>query len=249
VRYGDRGRGRRARGGGHRGGIAELDPGVPDAPDDPDVPDDGSHGHDGESLGHDGEFDELASECESSQGKRADGGDQTLMNDGKDKKTFEDIDGLEWIVAKGTSTDKDETIGSDDVKHYFIIQEDGGNRFGERMFIARRPSGTAKADYHFVAQAGGAKNSRMLAGVSVPPRTFASAKASEFSGVADLSGVLTQATVGGAARREAERKIDINDKTILIGLQQHSISAGVVSTFGQDRGGQVLAWDVDHVPN
>jgi len=187
--------------------------------------------------------------CVAGQGKRADGGDQTLMNDGNDKKTFEDIDGLEWIVAKGTSTDKDETIGSDDVKHYFIIQEDGGNRFGERMFIARRPSGTAKADYHFVAQAGGAKNSRMLAGVSVPPRTFASAKASEFSGVADLSGVLTQATVGGAHRREAERKIDINDKTILIGLQQHSISAGVVSTFGQDRGGQVLAWDVDHVPN
>jgi hypothetical protein len=46
-----------------------------------------------------GESDITARVMLKGKGKRADGGVQTKMNDGTDKVTFEDIDGLEWIAA------------------------------------------------------------------------------------------------------------------------------------------------------
>eukprot|EP00965_Chrysotila_dentata_P221149 6192222-Pleurochrysis_carterae.AAC.1 len=71
------------------------------------------------------------------KGLRADGGDQTEMCDGASidaetgvvnpgncKATFEDIDGLEWFAS------------SDSDYGYLLIQEDGGNDFGERTFIS-----------------------------------------------------------------------------------------------------------------
>ena len=166
------------------------------------------------------------------KGKRADGGNQTMMYDGKgstpDKATFEDIDGLEWIRA----SDGD----------YFVIQEDGGNKYGERMFISKRPEAGANPQYHFIAQAGGSLNTRSMSKVSVPPKTWARAASFEFSGVVDFSGILSQSTLGGFARRTAEAAVAINDKIIALGLQPHGIAGGLIQAFGLDRGGQVYAW-------
>ena len=170
------------------------------------------------------------------KGKRADGNDQTMMMDSSaDKETFEDIDGLEWIAAA-------------DNKDYIIIQEDGGNKYGERMFIAEIPAAGVKPTYKFIAQAGGSLNTRTKAGVSVPAGTAATATASEFSGVADLSGILKEGTaLGGAARRAAEATVSIEDKYIAVGLQHHSASGGVIEKFNLDRGGQVYIYKPDNI--
>jgi hypothetical protein len=166
------------------------------------------------------------------KGVRADGGLQTHMNDGKNKETFEDIDGLEWIAAAGG-------------KDYIIIQEDGGNQFGERTFLAEIPPSGVKPTYAFIAQAGGAQNTRTGAKnkVSVPAGTWSRATASEFSGVADLSGILQASTgLGGKARRDADAAVAIEDKYIAFGLQQHSQGGGIIDDFRVDRGGQILIW-------
>ena len=72
--------------------------------------------------------------------------------------TFEDIDGFEEIIGK-------------DGKRYAIIQEDSGNRYGERQFITELHH-DGPLDYYFVAQSGGNLNSRMAAGVGIPSGTF-----------------------------------------------------------------------------
>ena len=182
------------------------------------------------------------------QGQTANGRTQKYMNDGTEKRTFEDIDGLEWIAAKSAATDASGSVTLNGKTYtyddYFVIQEDGGNKYGERLLVAKMPAAKSNATYDFIAMAGGSLNTRMKAGVSVPPNTFNSATSSEFSGVADASGALRQTMMGGAARRLAELDVIMNDKTILIGLQQHSIRTGVVSKFGADRGGQIYMWDV-----
>jgi len=162
------------------------------------------------------------------KGLRADGQNSTLMNDGTDKTTFEDIDGLEWIMASDGE--------------YFIIQEDGGNKYGERMFISKRPAANVLSQYYFIALAGGSKNSRGIAKVGVPAKTAGTATAYEFSGVADFSGILTQTTMGGFARRTAEATVAINDKLIALGLQAHGITEGIIQAFGLDRGGQIFLY-------
>ena len=192
------------------------------------------------------------------QGKLAKSGkDATEMYDGatnddgseKWKTTFEDIDGLEWIAANETSTGSGASSvtlhgATYSYDNYFVIQEDAGNWYGDRMFISKMPAANTAATYNFVAMAGGKKNSRVLSKLSIPAGAFGSATASEFSGVADASGAFRQTTLGGAARRIADVQVAINDKSILIGLQQHSMSDGVVAAFGADRGGQVFMWDV-----
>jgi hypothetical protein len=72
------------------------------------------------------------------KGVRSDGGDQTHMHD-KDanKNTFEDIDGLEWFAA----SDGD----------YIMIQEDGGNLYGERTLMYKMPAYGVKPTYYFLA--------------------------------------------------------------------------------------------------
>jgi hypothetical protein len=192
----------------------------------------------------------LCSSGSCTQGKLAAAGkDATQMYDGSWKTTFEDIDGLEWIVAKNDGSSKTANLHgvSYPYEDYFVIQEDSGNKYGDRLLIAEMPAANTAAKYNFVAMAGGALNSRMKSGVSIPAGTFNSATGSEFSGVADASGALRQTTMGGAARRIEEIQVEINDKSILIGLQQHSISKGVVEAFGADRGGQIYMWDVANV--
>ncbi len=49
----------------------------------------------------------------------------------------------------------------------------------------------------------------------------------------------------GAAKREAELDISINDKLIALGLQAHNFDTGVIDAFKADRGGQVLIYQPD----
>jgi len=189
-----------------------------------------------------------------SKGQCANGMDQQTMCDGSQhannqcgtsatlgKLTFEDIDGFEALGCAGNKT-------------YSIIQEDGGNYFGERMFIYenRLTYGSAPVTKPFklIAQSGGKKNSRMLANVGVPAGTNSGANSHEFSGVADLSGLLVKqsgtfilkASDPGYKQVNLAKTVDINDKLILIGLQAHNLAGGVISTFGADRGGQWLLY-------
>lgn len=154
------------------------------------------------------------------------------------KVTFEDIDGFEAIeAADGT---------------FSIIQEDGGNNFGERMFVYRNSlsygQSPANKPFKFIAQSGGKKNSRMLASVGVPAGSNTDVNSHEFSGVDDLSGFFVKsnnafvlkAADAGYKRRELARTVTMNDKLILIGLQSHNLNSGVISRFNADRGGQWL---------
>ena len=176
------------------------------------------------------------------KGKLANGNDATLMTDSSTThNTFEDIDGIYWVAAKGT------TDG------YIIIQEDGGNVYGERTFITRVRTDGVALTYYFIAQSGGALNTRMVARVGVPAGTndgYWASAAHEFSGIIDLSGMLARdasgnwiATAGvGATKRMAERQVPINNKTLVMGMQAHQQTAGIIRAMGGDRGGQLYTY-------
>mgnify|MGYP003684246873 CR=1 FL=1 len=150
------------------------------------------------------------------------------------KVTFEDVDGLEWYGS------------SDSSDGYLVIQEDGGNDFGERTFLTKIETDGTPMTYYFLAQSGGDDNTRNKAGVGVPPGTNAGASAHEFSGSCDASGITAKKADGswmiqagdGYAKRQAEKSMPINEKLIVFGLQAHSLSGGVIAAFRGDRGGQ-----------
>ncbi|OLQ13327.1 Splicing factor U2af small subunit B [Symbiodinium microadriaticum] len=167
-------------------------------------------------------------------GIRADGNNQKMMRDSsRDKSTFEDVDGMEWIAAA-------------DGQDYFIIHEDGGNWYGERKFLAKVG---IPMKYYFVAQSGGRANTRELAGVSSVAGVHGGAGSHEFSGAFDLSGLLRKDASGNFAlpvkdvtgkKRELEAATPINEKTIAVNLQAHTNRAGFAVTFGSDRVSQDL---------
>lgn len=167
-----------------------------------------------------------------------------LSNCDKDysvKNTFEDIDGLEVIAAK-------EGL-------YVVIQEDSGNDLGERMFISstlEHEDDGKELTYHFMAMSGGKYNTRMSQMVGIPSTSSGGGGSHEFSGVIDLSGMLAKKgnkfaikAHDGAAKREAELEVPINDKLIALGLQAHNLRDGVVAAFQADRGGQVMLYQPD----
>jgi hypothetical protein len=171
-------------------------------------------------------------------GKYADGQDATVMPDkaqNPGKKTFEDIDGIEWLAGAN---------GED----WIIIHEDGGNQFGERKFLAKVGS---PMEYFFVAMSGGAKSSRVLAGVSGVEGVFKGPDAHEFSGATDLSGLLAKDAGGNfllsagdttGKRRELEARTAINDKYIVVSLQAHTNWGGWTESFHPDAAGQILLY-------
>lgn len=171
------------------------------------------------------------------QGKTSEGGTQDVMCDSSTcHETFEDIDGFQWLV------------GSDG--EYIMIQEDGGNRFGERTFIAKLDRSLPNLQYHFICQAGGASNTRTAGGVGIPAGTWRRATSSEFSGITDLTGLLKKGANGEYLvhantpykRVAAEMAFPMNEHLISFGLQQHSINAGIVYELHADRGGQIYMY-------
>ena len=187
------------------------------------------------------------------KGKSANGNDQRYMVDSDDaaaagvgggKNTFEDIDGIYWVASAGT------TDG------HIVIQEDGGNYFGERTFITKVVMDGTPLDYYFIAMSGGKLNTRMVANVGVPAQTnngVWASSAHEFSGVIDLSGMLAKddngnflASAGvGATKRTVERTVPINNKTLAMGLQAHQLTAGIIAAMSGDRSGQLYAYKPD----
>eukprot|EP00429_Kryptoperidinium_foliaceum_P046422 CAMPEP_0176105052 /NCGR_PEP_ID=MMETSP0120_2-20121206/52715_1 /TAXON_ID=160619 /ORGANISM="Kryptoperidinium foliaceum, Strain CCMP 1326" /LENGTH=759 /DNA_ID=CAMNT_0017439163 /DNA_START=525 /DNA_END=2802 /DNA_ORIENTATION=+ len=144
------------------------------------------------------------------------------------KKTFEDVDGLEWLAAAG---------GED----YVVIHEDSGNDFGERKFLT-------PMKYYFVAMSGGTKNSRSLAKVSGVAGVMKSPNSHEFSGATDLSGLLAR-DASGAFRlaagpqngmgRKLAMEVPVGNKDIVVSLQAHSNWGGWTESFHSDAVGQL----------
>lgn len=115
-------------------------------------------------------------------------------------------------------------------------------------------------NYYFVGMAGGESNTRMMEGVGIPKGvacfdgTTYKTDSHEFSGVFDVSGLLRKDDSGafavsaedaGAAKRESDRQVGINDKYIINVLQAHSYECGVVSAFNVDQGGQWMVYQPD----
>lgn len=126
-----------------------------------------------------------------------DANDATMNCDGVDsvKNTFEDVDGLEVInSAEGL---------------FAVIQEDSGNRLGERMFITKLEHEGTELEYFFIAQSGGTYNTRMMNGVGIPAESNDSSGTHEFSGILDLSGMLM-----GASRRKLEESSSHNNEPV-----------------------------------
>jgi len=192
-----------------------------------------------------GELDVTAQIQLGGKGQYVGGKDATRNYDsypGDGKVTFEDIDGFEWLSS------------ADSTDGYVIIQEDSGNRLGERTFISKVEIGTPMT-YYFIAMAAGPDNTRMLANVGIPARSTATGGKAEFSGVIDLSGLVhksgssfvVKASDKGYKTRNADKAVNINDKTIALGLQIHSTPNGFIKEFSMDRMGQLLAYR-PHLP-
>merc|ERR1711915_159617 len=156
--------------------------------------------------------------------------------------TFEYIDGFEVLIADGD-------------KMYAVIQEDSGSAMGERMFITsplEHNDNGKELTYYFVAHSGGGYNTRMMENVGIPAGVnFNYARAHEFSGVADLSGMLAKNKGGefslkakdaGHKKRTIEATVPINEKLILLVVQAHNFYAGIVEFFNADRGGQWMVY-------
>ena len=115
-----------------------------------------------------------------------DGTDATKNYDNWDapKVTFEDIDGFEILEGP-------------DEELFAVIQEDSGNDFGERMFITEAlQHGGDDITYYFVAMSGGQNNTRHFSGVGIPAGVNGGASSHEFSGIADLSGLVYDGEAG-----------------------------------------------------
>ena len=186
------------------------------------------------------------------KGQYSEGRDATRnwdSTDGDGKATFEDIDGFEVVEDNG--------------KLYGLIQEDSGNKLGERWFITSELEHDAddiELNYHFIAMSGGEQNTRMVEGASVPKGSVCydgtkyQTSAHEFSGVFDVSGLVRKDDNGsfivsaadtGVAKRENDRLTGINDKYIINVLQAHSFECGVIGAFNLDQGGQWFVYKPD----
>merc|ERR1712099_195867 len=98
---------------------------------------------------------------------------------------------------------------------------------------------------------GGAENTRFKNGVGIPKGSWSKATGHEFSGVFDMSAFFVKNEDGsfkvaaadtGAAKREADRSVDINNKHIMINVQAHTQVGGLFSAFQLDRGGQIYLY-------
>ena len=87
-----------------------------------------------------------------------------------------------------------------------IVDEDSGNDYGERKFalvidpetLSVEPEGTG----YFLAQAGGTKNPRGLAGASAYGETFETPRGSEFSGTWNTTALVARKADGSFYTQE-----------------------------------------------
>ncbi|MEY4806363.1 MAG: hypothetical protein RLZZ206_752 [Cyanobacteriota bacterium] len=153
-------------------------------------------------------------------------------------------DGLLWVK----SSDAD----------VLILDEDSGNDYGERKLalvinqdtLAIEPDGTG----YFLAQAGGNKNPRALAGVSTYGGTYKSASGSEFSGSWNVTALVatkaggafySQEELAGNGVQTVEQSRPLSEH-VFIGVVQHAgESGGAVAATKSDYGGQIFMFSID----
>lgn len=163
-------------------------------------------------------------------------------NNGTGLSKFSDIDGMEMVMGPNQTM-------------YLIIQEDSGSIYGERQLVTKLEHNAdgKELTYYFSAMSGGAQNSRTKANVGIPKGTGTFPTAHEFSGVFDMSGFFVRkpnqrnqyfldSSDTGYKKRMADAMVDINEKYILLSLQAHSMSGGVIKGYRSDRGGQVYLY-------
>ena len=153
-------------------------------------------------------------------------------------------DGLLWVK----SSDAD----------ILIVDEDSGNDYGERKFalvineetLAIEPDGTG----YFIAQAGGNKNPRALAGVSTYGGTFESKSGSEFSGSWNVTALVatkadgsffTQEELAGNGVQTVEQSRPLSEHVFIGAVQQGGESGGALKEVKADYGGQLFMFSLD----
>jgi hypothetical protein len=155
-----------------------------------------------------------------------------------------DPDGLLWVK----SSDAD----------ILIVDEDSGNDYGERKYalvlnedtLALEPDGTG----YFIAQAGGNKNPRALAGVSTYGGTFESKSGSEFSGSWNVTALVatkadgsfyTQQELAGNGVQTVEQSRPLSEHVFIGVAQQGGESGGALKATKADYGGQIFMFSLD----
>jgi Ca2+-binding RTX toxin-like protein len=155
-----------------------------------------------------------------------------------------DPDGLLWVK----SSDAD----------VLILDEDSGNDYGERKYalvineetLAIEPDGKG----YFIAQAGGSKNPRALAGVSSYGGTFERPAGAEFSGSWDVTALVatkadgsfyTKDELAGNGAQTIEQSRPLSDHRFIGVVQLPGESAGAVEATKTDYGGQILMFSLD----
>jgi len=159
-------------------------------------------------------------------------------------RKMNDPDGLIWIK----SSDAD----------VLIVDEDSGNDYGERKFalvidpetLSVEPEGTG----YFLAQAGGTKNPRGLAGASAYGETFETPRGSEFSGTWNTTALVarkadgsfyTQEELAGNGIQTVEQSRPLSEHVFIGVVQQPAESAGAVEATKSDYGGQIFQFSLD----
>jgi len=155
-----------------------------------------------------------------------------------------DPDGLLWVK----SSDAD----------ILIVDEDSGNDYGERKYalvlnedtLAIEPDATG----YFIAQAGGNKNPRALAGASAYGGTFEAARNSEFSGSWNVTALVatkadgsyyTQEELKGNGVQIVEQSRPLSEHVFIGAVQQGGESGGALKATKADYGGQIVMFSLD----
>jgi Ca2+-binding RTX toxin-like protein len=159
-------------------------------------------------------------------------------------RKMNDPDGLMWIK----SSDAD----------VLIVDEDSGNDYGERKYalvidpetLSVMPEGIG----YFIAQAGGSKNPRALAGVSTYGGAFERATGSEFSGTWNTTALVarkadgsfyTQEELQGNGIQSVEQSRPLSQHVFIGVVQQAGESAGAVEATKADQGGQIFQFSLE----
>jgi Ca2+-binding RTX toxin-like protein len=139
-----------------------------------------------------------------------------------------------------------------------IVDEDSGNDYGERKYalvlnedtLAIEPDGTG----YFIAQAGGNKNPRALAGVSTYGGTFESKSGSEFSGSWNVTALVatkadesffTKEELAGNGVQTVEQSRPLSEHVFIGAVQQGGESGGALKATKADYGGQLFMFSLD----
>ena len=152
-------------------------------------------------------------------------------------------DGLQWIKAADADV--------------LIVDEDSGNKFGERKFALVIDPATMKLKEsgkgYFLAMAGGKNNPRAGNKVSAYGGTFSKATSSEFSGTWNVTALLARKIDGtfysmkelaGTGEQAINASLPLTKFTFIGVVQHKGESGGTVAQVGADQGGQLFMFNL-----